>query len=921
MSSSEGHGFSFRLSWLAALAALASGCVAAPMPGGSGPAAGICNGKCDNGVPFQHRWAIDMAKVRQVGKYRQQARFLAAVQQELQLPNDLWAANCSREQVIGARSGDTYAVTPGECLVWETMKLNYDHSAHVDDPARHPIVNIIDGDRHIDPPGYLNIIALKNAERHQQDEIRGALRNGDILVYFHPEDHDTTQYRMHHAAMYYDTGSGPLAISLNGTPFVHHIDNPVSYGPSFNAGVESVPFHVYRFNPNGAANVGGRNAEGRMVFPCTDEIRDAGGPAECRAGEASFTINDAQAEQYAYIARNWALLTNSHAPFANFHDMTWNDAWQRAQLGNTSILAEVDRYAAPAVAEGQTPQVYCAGLVFTNLNLALNRPMNADAMGSALWNTFSTNTYSFNDRYMSIGTSSGAARGELGLADLADTTGLPRMGRLVFEPTPASTIVDEWLENYYAFPALPEAQRRQAQAGILAQAAPQIVQGFRSLVWAATKDPSLRENNTTVATTERIQQYAMAYGAGGEALANIKQLELANIDNRYVPPPMYHWLANDASSLISYVGTVIHVDMLSPINGNDGNTGGGEVSEFSEGGPDTSLYEHYFVANGGRRIQRILPVSSGPQQIGGGTSITNRISAADVSDVRLVLHPAGTFDMATIMSSVYGCERNENCLPGIPGILLPVPANWSGAITDQSFTTDLFKPIAEGGAGCTIVGDVRSCPAYDYATGAASETQRVNLGNAYGHWTVAMIDLGQRTDGVQINNCASCATGGAHTNQWFLKIRNDATVTDPVDPPPPPVGMNRNYDAGAISVAIPDFQGAGSPMCGGDAVADAQRAKAAIDVADEFELAGGEVTATISHSYVSDLHVELRRDGQVVTVLQACAGGRGDGTLSLRANLANVQGNARGRWELVVGDYARQDEGTITAFRLSLGSR
>ncbi len=906
-----------------------SACVATPTVS-TGPVV-RCNGKCDgtNGAPFEHRWAIDVAKVHAVSQYDESPRFVAATQQELSLPDNLWAANCVRETIVGAqRSDGTFETSPGECFAWgNTMKLNYDHSAHVDDPSHAPIINVIDGDRQIDIPGYLNIIALKNAERDQQDEVRAHLRNGDILVYFHPEDHDTTQYRMHHAAMFYDTGEGPLAIALNGVPYVHHIDNPVSYGPALNAGVESVPFHVYRFNPNGAPNVGGRDATGKFQFACNDGIRGVGGPAECQNGAATFTISDEMAEQYGYMARNWALMTNGHAPFASFHDLSWHDEGQRAALG-MSLGQEIDRYAAPALAGGQIPEVYCAGLVFTNLNLAFNRPLNQAALGPDLWSTFSSGSYAFNDRYMVIGQGRNSARGNLTAADLEDVTNLPSLGRLVFEPTTASGIVDAWMDGYFPFGGLPAEQRQAVRGMVLAGAAEQISQGFTELVWAATKSPRGRERNHAVATPERVREYAAAYSQGGAALAQIKQLELANVENRYTPPPMYHWMANRPDSVLSYVGTVIHVDMLSPLGGNDGDTGGGAVTEFSEGGPDTSLYEHYYVANGGRRMQRVLNVSSGPEIAGFGTSISNRITAANIADVRIVLHPSGTWDYRSIGSSPYGCERNDNCLPGIPGILLPVPAAWSGPADDLSFTIDLFKPVAEGGAGCTIEGNVRSCPAYDYATAASSPTERINLGSARGQWVEAVIDLGQSADGVSLNNCAQCTTGGAHTNQWFIKVRDDASSeptdpgnpTDPTDPGNPPVGTSRTFDAGAISIPIEDA--VRNSMCGSRNLADERYARASVAIDEDFDMTGGEVSVTIEHSYIADLFIELRRDGRTVQVLQQCANDQGDGTLRLTARLDQaLAGNARGNWEVVVSDHYPQDSGSITGFSLKLDGR
>lgn len=866
-------------------------------------------GRCDSGSDsstFPHRWAIDQEKVREQSRYRSNQRFVAAVPTEL-LPEPLAAQACEREVIVN----DDGSTQEGGCFLWgNMMHRNYDHSEHIDDPEEAPIVNIIDGGQMIDPPGYLNIIAQLNADRTEQMEINQHLRNGDILVYFHPEDSDTTQFRMHHAAMFYDTGEGPLAISLDGEPFIHHIDNPVSYGPAFNSGVTTPPFHVFRFNPNGAAGVGGRNDAGRYVFPCTDEIRDAGGPAECQAGEDTFTLSDDMAAQYGYISRNWALITNAHAPFASFHNMSWNDAADRASLGH-SILDEVDRYARPALERGETPEVYCAGLVYTNLNLALNRPLNQAALGPDLWNLFQANSYEFDDRYMTLGSGSNAARGALTAAELEDTHSLPRVGRLAFEPITATDIIDAWLEGYFG--RLP----REYRAQILGGAADRIAQGFRSLVWAAGKIEEAE--STVVATPERIQQYAMAYGAGdadghtisiqgGELvvvpgpdgqpdLPQMKELELEYIDNRYVPPPLYYVLANQPDSLISYVGTVIHVDLLSPIGDNEGHTGSGGVAEFAEGGPDTSLYEHFFVPNGGRHVQRLFDVASGPSLVGHGSSFSTRVSAADIRDIRVVLHPSGSF---APLDSLYACDRDAGCLGDVPGINVPLDASQNdGSLVwdDVNVNFDFFAPTSDGGLGCVMVGDVAGtwedviftygevdavldmantatlqqldveigldadaaqniidarpiddmnalsnvaqvgpaaldtlrehvstwtgageeeryalCPAFDWVTGEASTTERIRVDQAYGQWTMTMLDLGELSDGVTVDNCAYCEEGGGHSNQWFLVLRDQEGET--VEEPPVTVECDTDESFETDTDAAADD----SPLTPGDTI-------------------------------------------------------------------------------------------------------
>jgi len=793
---------------------------------------------------FHHRWAIDMAKVHnKVPKYAESPRFVASSVEQV-LPNPQMAAQlgpaiCEAERVIG----EDGSVENGGCYVWGNMQTrNYDHSRHVDDPVNHPIVNVIDeqGNR-IDPPGYLNIVALRRAERHQQQELRSTLRNGDILVYFHPEDDDTTQYQMHHAAMYYDTGSGPLAISMpgSGEPFVHHVDNPTSYGPAFNAGASSTPFHVFRFSPNGAAGTAGRDAEGRFEFPCSDEIRDASGPEECQAGAAKFTITDEAAEQYAYMARNWALIDNGHVPFADFHSLTWRDAGQRGRAGAT-FTQEVDRFATPILNgdEEGTPEVYCAGLVFTNLTLGMNRPLNERGLG-ALFPTFAGRTYSHDDGYMRYGEGTGIDA--LSAEDLGDPMNLPRLGTFPVEPIMASDIIDAWLDGYYGGRLHRESNGTRglptkARAQILVAAKQQLIGGFGSLRWDQAMKPGSLNAQSPVASERNLMVYANAYCGGclglpdaffeqfspenrervreaSTDMAKMKQLEQDFVQNRYVPPPLYHVVAQREDSLLTYVATVIHEDLLQCIDPAGCGASGTGATTFMQGGPDSSLYPHYTVPNGGRHTQRIFAVDSGPQKVGLGSWVSTRISAADIRDVQVVLHPAGSFPAFTGAEALYSCDRQADCLAGVAGVPVPVGATAAAAQTtwnDVNVRFELFKPVAEGGLGCLVEEDGRrTCP-------STTEGERIDVTNAYGQWTLSVMDLGVATEGADIAACVACPTGGAHSNQWVLYLSDKDPSTGGGGPTLPSETEPNNDPAQANVLQTLPAQIAGELAEGGD---------------------------------------------------------------------------------------------------------
>lgn len=745
---------------------------------------------------FNHRWAIDMAKVHsKVSGYAESPRFVAASVEQL-LPNAAMATKlgpgiCESETIVK----EDGSVEQGGCFAWGNMQTrNYDHTRHVDDALNHPIVNIIDeqGNR-IDPPGYLNIVALRRTERAQQAELRSTLRNGDLLVYFHPEDDDFTQYQIHHAAMYYDTGDGPLAISVGDVPFVHHVDNPTSYGPAFNAGASSTPFHVFRFSPNGAAGSAGRDAQGLHQFACTDEIRDASGPEACQTGAATFTITDEAAEQYAYLARNWALIDSGHVPFEDFHTLNWHthEQLQRAGVG---FGAEIDRFATPILNgnEDATPAVYCAGLVFTNLSLGMNRPLSQRGLGN-LFPTFAGRAYSYDDGYMRYG--EGTDLPTVSAEQLSDTMNLPRLGTYPVEPIMASDIIDGWLDGYYGGRMFRESNGTrglppQARAQVLAGAAQQLSGGFGSLRWDQAVKPGSIAAANPVASENNVKLYASAYCNGclnlpdaffqqyseqnrqrvieaSRDITKMKELEAELVQNRYVPPPLYHMAAQREDSLLTYVATVIHEDLLQCIDPAGCGAAGPGASTFMQGGPDSSLYPHYKVPNGGRHTQRIFAVDSGPVKVGYGSWVSTRISASDIRDIQVLLHPAGSFPAFTGAEALYSCDRAPDCLAGVPGIPMRLDPAQNGGKTawaDKSVRFDLFRAVDAGGLGCVIEEDGRrTCP-------SSREGERIDISAAYGQWTLSMIDLGTATEGAEVESCAECANGGGHSNQWVLSI-------------------------------------------------------------------------------------------------------------------------------------------------------
>ena len=132
------------------------------------------------------------------------------------------------------------------------------------------------------------------------------------------------------------------------------------------------------------------------------------------------------------------------------------------------------------------------------------------------------------------------------------------------------------------------------------------------------------------------------------------------------------------------------------------------------------------MPNGGRHTQRLFAVDSGPEKVGLGSWVSTRFSAANVDDVRILLHPAGTFTPAPGPETLYACEKNADCLGDAPGVPLPLTRAMSGNADDAKWSNvtvrfELFKPVAEGGLGCTIrEDDRRFCPGSNGVPGPAN---------------------------------------------------------------------------------------------------------------------------------------------------------------------------------------------------------
>ncbi|MFN3202880.1 MAG: hypothetical protein ACE366_31095 [Bradymonadia bacterium] len=832
-------------------------------------------GKCDSpnaSETFEHKWAVDMKKVNE--HYGRTTKYFfgmtpqeSGIDPNLIIPG-LTQAIAAQMVAAGmpedaaAQAAAQQATAMANQPIWDQMaSRNSDHSLHVDADGENGVDKnvqvILEDGTQIDPPGYVNIIPMyRDTDPTKQNQIRKYMKNGDVIVYFHPEFTETKDHmerRASHIAMHYD-----ITDPVTGQEMVHHIDNPNGYGPMYNhRPTKHMPFHIYRFQPradkvfgvapagqNIAAEIEGvgftrgqedavlglvnpevnlddtkerlkfqikldvelsldyRAAENIITYLRNtgriDSLKTLGGipyvDGEAltllRDGvdaeeENGFTIDATMADMYSQHAADWAFITNDLSPFADFFTLTLQNKTQ------------IDDFAVPAINGEDMPRLYCSGLAYANLNLALNRPLNSIGLGEELWETFKSSNYYLSD-----------INKEFAAEWVADQNNLPGIDRMVFESYAATDIVNNWINTNLGHLPVPIRQALLATPELQQQ----MVRGFSQLEWS---DSHAEEKSQTrqfdPASEANVARWAKAYGLGADAtqaylesdeelfnafrgldipLAGLtpmdvlQAVERATVSNRFVPPRIWMDVADRADSNMVYVGTVLNCELLSAADGSDIDAcagGGGGVEEFAEGAADTSTYAHYAITNGGQRTHRRFDGTPGPKNMGYNTTFTVGFTAADVEDIVFMVHtPEMWADNDTVGMSMYEydtycTEKNPegSCAPNT-GIFLDPMALLefgAGAIEDQRLTFELF---GDNGV-CQPAGeDIMDCPTVTVKEdGSLEYGDTILTRNAHGLFAVTMLDVKARDEGVEFELCTECANGGAHFDGWRLKIRND----------------------------------------------------------------------------------------------------------------------------------------------------
>ncbi len=572
-----------------------------------------------------------------------------------------------------------------------------------------PVVKLADG-RVTGPKGKgLNIIPLlKNTDPTAQVHLRKWMKNGDVVTFFHPEYNSMRQLmdrRVSHVAMHYDYKS-----PHTGREYVHHFDNPNNYGPRYNyPPSRNMPFHVFRYQPKG--------------------------------------MDVKMAAAYAHAARNWAFMDDDLSPFADFFDL---------QSQTTRDLQT--KFVTPLLRGESIARVYCSGLAWTNLNLGVNHPLKPGMVTQDYTRAETGETFKASDCADPASEKCVLTPAKLGDVEAASLQGRGKLVFSPYTTTDLATawLDNTWgelpPEKRAEIAKKPETQQQIAQglnalrwsdadgkAALDANQQPvsvSVSSAENLKAWAdgygATLDyaKAMKEGNREVAAaivrsfieshqlklkdgrvasmTELIKMHNGSRPADADPdkwitvdvltmtpSQILRALEMAHVDNRFVPPRIWLDQADDVTFLpggadprqdsksdMVYVGTVINCELLSASDGSgadacavEGEGVGGGMDEFSEGGADTSTYPHYAVPNGGERTHRRFDASPGPALMGKGTKILARATTYEMSDVKFLLHTPELYGegytefvntlFANVPADVLAAEARQRGLAGM----------------------------------------------------------------------------------------------------------------------------------------------------------------------------------------------------------------------------------------------------------------
>jgi subtilisin-like proprotein convertase family protein len=145
-------------------------------------------------------------------------------------------------------------------------------------------------------------------------------------------------------------------------------------------------------------------------------------------------------------------------------------------------------------------------------------------------------------------------------------------------------------------------------------------------------------------------------------------------------------------------------------------------------------------------------------------------------------------------------------------------------------------------------------------------------------------------------------SGNPDIDMSSVRLLLEKSIAPIVDTPEPDTAELNTYENN-FEFEIPDN--------------DTNGVSSTIDVHDEFTVGRVELEVEIEHTYIGDLKVTLRKDGQEQTVHDRSGGSNAN--IKKTFTVSGLNGAAAaGTWELVITDHADQDIGTLKNWTLKL---
>lgn len=221
------------------------------------------------------------------------------------------------------------------------------------------------------------------------------------------------------------------------------------------------------------------------------------------------------------------------------------------------------------------------------------------------------------------------------------------------------------------------------------------------------------------------------------------------------------------------------------------------------------------------------------------------------------------------------------------GVTVPLSVTAGGSIEQLSVAVDIQH---------SYIGDLTLKLRHDGTEVSLQQHQGGSADSLVQNFTVAEFN-GQPIAGTWELFVSDDAAQDTGTVQRFALV---AVLSDGGSAPP-----SDNTFSSTTAVSIPDNSAAG--------------ATSAIDVTGTGSIGGLSVRVDIAHTYIGDLIVELRHNGQVRR-LHNRTGGSTD-NLQSEFQVTEFNGTSMGgRWELFVSDNARSDTGRINSWSLTFAA-